>query len=344
MDIPLAVNMRHIRAFLAIAQHGSFTRAADQLGLSQPALTICIRQLEECLGLAVFNRTTRKVLLTFAGREFLPTARRLLSEFEAALTNMQAHADSQRGRVSVASLPSVAAEWLPPTVSHFARTYPQVSVEITVEDSPGVYRRVRENEVNFGFVGQLKPTPDLSVRKLQSEVIGLVCRPDHPLAKRRAPLTWSDLEGCNVLDSGNDDCIRTVLAEHPQLTHTLTSSLYRTNKAAILLAMVEEGIGVTAMPLMAVPREYRSIMTFRPLHEPAVERTVYLVQRRSHVLSAAENRFIETALSMVDRTIDARTKETPPSTRQSRRTLPVPNASSRPRASKAKAKSLGSSE
>jgi DNA-binding transcriptional LysR family regulator len=165
MEIPLAVNMRHIRAFLAIAQHASFTRAADHLALSQPALTICIRQLEECLGLAVFNRTTRRVSLTFAGQEFLPTARRLLSEFEAALSNMQAHADSQRGRVAVAALPSVAAEWLPSTVSHFARTYPQVSIEITAEDSRGVYRCVRENEVNFGFAGQLNPAPDMSIRR-----------------------------------------------------------------------------------------------------------------------------------------------------------------------------------
>lgn len=301
MEIPLAVNMRHIRAFLAIAQHASFTRAADQLALSQPALTICIRQLEDCLGLAVFNRTTRRVSLTFAGQEFLPTARRLLSEFEAALSNMQAHADSQRGRVSVAALPSVAAEWLPPTVSHFARTYPQVSIEITAEDSRGVYRCVRENEVNFGFAGQLNPAPDLTVRKLQAEAIGLVCRPDHPLAKIRAPLRWSDIEGCSFLDSGNDDCFRIVLAQFPHLTQTLTSAQYRTNKAAILMAMIEEGIGVTAMPLMAVPREYRSILAFRPLHEPVVDRSVYLVQRRNHTPSAAENRFIETTLATVAR-------------------------------------------
>ena len=301
MEIPLAVNMRHIRAFLAIAQHGSFTRAADHLALSQPALTICIRQLEECLGLSVFNRTTRRLSLTFAGQEFLPTARRLLSEFEAALTNMQAHADSQRGRVSVAALPSVAAEWLPPTVSHFARTYPQVSIEITAEDSRGVYRCVRENEVNFGFAGQLNPAPDLSVRRLQAEAIGLVCRPDHPLAKIRSPLRWSDLEGCSFLDSGNDDCFRTVLAQFPNLTQTLTGAQYRTNKAAILMALIEEGVGVTAMPLMAMPREYRSILAFRPLHDPVIDRSVYLVQRRNHTLSAAENRFIETTLATVER-------------------------------------------
>lgn len=319
MEIPLAVNMRHIRAFLAVAQHGSFTRAADHLALSQPALTICIRQLEQCLGLAIFNRTTRRVSLTFAGREFLPTARRLLSEFEAALTNLQAHADSQRGQVSVAALPSVAAEWLPPTVSHFARTYPQVSIEITVEDSPGVYRRVRENEANFGFAGQLNPAPDLSVRKLQAEAIGLVCRPDHPLAKRRTPLRWSDLEGCNFLDSGNDDCVRTVLAQLPRLTQTLTSAQYRTNKAAILVAMIEEGIGVTAMPLMAVPREYRTILAFRPLQEPVVDRSVYLVQLRNHMLSAAENRFIETALTMVDRLGK-------PETKAGSRATPIPTA------------------
>lgn len=306
MEIPHAVDMRHIRAFLAVAQQGSFTRAADHLALSQPALTICIRQFEERLGLPVFNRTARRVSLTAAGREFLPTARRLLSEFDAALANMQAHADSQRGRVSVAALPSVAAEWLPPTVSHFARTYPQVSIEISVEDSPSVYRRVRETDVNFGFAGQLRPAPDLAIRKLQAEEIGLVCRPDHPLARRRSPLRWRDLVGCNFLDSGNDDCVRTVLAQIPRLAQTLTSTQYRTNKAAILVAMIEEGIGVTAMPLMAVPREHRTMLAFRPLREPVVERVVYLVQRRNHTLSAAENRFIETALATLDRTGSSR--------------------------------------
>lgn len=300
MDISFSVDMRHIRAFLAVARHGSFTRAAADLALSQPALTICVRQLEDSLGLAVFNRTTRRVTLTPAGREFLPAAQQLAGDFESALSMLKAHADVQRGRVAVAAIPSVASEWLPPMVSQFARAFPKIAIEIVSDNSPGIIRRLREGEVNFGFVGLLNASNDTVARELYAEPIQLVCRRDHPLAMREGPLCWRDLDGHEFLDSGNDDCTRTVLAELPFLSETLTGAQYRTNKAAILVAMVDEGIGVTAMPAFAVPREYRAKLAFRPLAEPLVQRKIYLVTRRDHTMSPAEDRFVADALVMIE--------------------------------------------
>ena len=102
------VNLRHIRAFLAVAQLASFTRAADRLSLSQPALTICIRQLEDLVGVALFNRTTRRVRLTKAGEDFLPTAERLIHDFEAAIDDVRAIAERRHGRVSLATISLIA--------------------------------------------------------------------------------------------------------------------------------------------------------------------------------------------------------------------------------------------
>lgn len=311
MDI--SVDIRHIRAFLAVARHGSFTRAASDLALSQPALTICVRQLEDNLGLAVFNRTTRRVTLTPAGREFLPAAQRLTEDFESALSMLKAHADVERGRVAVAAIPSVASEWLPPMVSRFARAFPKIAIEIVSDNSPGIIRRLREGEVNFGFVGLLNASNDTIARELYAEPIQLVCRKDHPLAMRKGPLCWRDLEGHEFLDPGNDDCTRTVLAELPFLSETLTGAQYRTNKAAILVAMIDEGIGVTAMPAFAVPREYRAKLAFRPLAEPLVQRKIYLVTRRDHTMSPAEGRFVAEALAMIEqlRRVDKDVAATP---------------------------------
>lgn len=299
MTHSLSIGIRHIRAFLAVSNQGSFTRAAQDIGLSQPALTICIRQLEDNLGLPVFSRTTRRVALTSAGEEFLPVAQRLMRDFDGALSMLKAHADVQRGHISVASLPSIAAEWLPPIISGFARSFPKVGISIISESSPAVVRLLRTHEVNFGFVGLPYAERDMVASELYAEPIHLVCRKDHPLAALPHPLRWLDLLGHEFLDSGNDDCIRTVVMEVPALAQTLSGARYRTNKAAILVAMLYEGIGVTAMPILAVPREYRSKLAFRPLSDPVVYRRIYLLTRRDHAMSPAERKFMEDALAVV---------------------------------------------
>jgi DNA-binding transcriptional LysR family regulator len=299
MTVSLSVDMRHIRAFLTVSNHGSFTRAAQEIGLSQPALTICIRQLEENLGLHVFSRTTRRVTLTPAGEEFLPVAQRLMRDFDGALSMLKAHADVQRGQISVACLPSIASEWLPPIISSFARSFPQVGITIVSESSPAIVRLLRTHEVNFGFVGLPYAERDMVAKEIHAEPIHLVCPRDHPLATGSRPLRWIDLLGHEFLDPGNEDCIRTVVTAVPALAQTLSGARYRANKAAILAAMLCEGIGVTAMPLLAVPREYRAKLAFRQLSEPVVYRRIYLLTRRDHLMSPAEQRFIEDTLGLV---------------------------------------------
>jgi len=99
-------SIRHIRAFLAVARDGSFTRAAESLHLTQSTLTGTIKQLEEQAGLTLFDRTTRQVLLSGEGERFLPVAERLLSDFDTAMTDLRAVAEQQQGQVGIAASPS----------------------------------------------------------------------------------------------------------------------------------------------------------------------------------------------------------------------------------------------
>src|SRR5258707_4649003 len=104
------INLHQLRIFVAVARLGNFTRAAERLHLSQPSLSLHIRQLEADLGVRLFDRSTRSVALTSAGADFLPGAERLLEDFEATVGAVADLAARRRGRVAVAVLPSVAAE------------------------------------------------------------------------------------------------------------------------------------------------------------------------------------------------------------------------------------------
>lgn len=293
------INLRHIRAFVAVAEVGSFTRAAGRLAVSQSALTVSIQQLEASIGLALFNRTTRRVTLTEAGTELLPTAERLLRDFQTAVADMQAIVDFRRGRVGVAALPSICAEWLPPIVGRFARDYPNIHVEVISGNSHSVYRRVANKEVDFGFAGQILANGEIWHQKVATQPVELVCPPEHPLASLPEPVRWCDLKGSTFISAGNDDALNRVIADHPELSETLRDTRYRTNKAEIVAAMVKENIGVTAVSPMILPEGIRKHLVTRKLSEPEVTRKIYLIRRHGRTLSPTAQFFLGESLKVV---------------------------------------------
>ena len=293
MNAASSVNLRHIRAFLAVAQLASFTRAADRLSLSQPALTICIRQLEDLVGVTLFNRTTRRVRLTKAGEDFLPTAERLIHDFEAAIADVRAIAERQQGRVSLATIPSIANRWLPGIVAQFLREYPGIGLHLHDNNSHGVRRMVRRGHVDFGVAGLWELDRELEFTPILKDRVGLVCRLDHPLAQRSAPLHWIDLQGQTFLDMGHEERIRTVVGQVPELADTLCSTKYGIANTATVVALLEAGIGVTALPAMAIPKSSRSLLAFVPLTEPRIERTICIVRRKGETLSPAAQVMLE---------------------------------------------------
>ena len=122
--------LRELEAFLGVARFGNFTRAARSLHMSQPALTVRIRHLEDALGVRLLDRTTRSVALTQVGREFLPVVERVLGEIDAVAVNARELAGKRRGLVTVAALPSIASTLLPATVAAFKTSHPGITVRL----------------------------------------------------------------------------------------------------------------------------------------------------------------------------------------------------------------------
>ena len=147
----LDLSIRHLRALVVVAEYRNFAAAATDLGVSQPTLTRAVRKAEDLLGVTLFTRTTRRVALTAAGREFMPMAERLLSDLGLGIRNIRELADVERGQVVIASLMTIAHGILPTVVRQFAEQYSSVAVELREGVQARVLEEVRGGSADFGL-------------------------------------------------------------------------------------------------------------------------------------------------------------------------------------------------
>jgi DNA-binding transcriptional LysR family regulator len=168
------IALRQVEAFVAVARERSFTRAAAALGVSQSALTLQIRGLEEALGLTLFDRTTRSVSPTDLAAAFLPTAERLLGGFDQFVDDLTAHAEKERGSVVIAAAASFIALVLAPAATRLADHYPNIELRLIEEGTEQVTRRLLSGEVDLGITSLTRPAPGLESTVLLRDVFGVL--------------------------------------------------------------------------------------------------------------------------------------------------------------------------
>ena len=179
-------DLRHIRAFLALARAGSFTRAAAELNMAQPTLTVQIQQLEVAVGVKLFDRNKRHVALTQAGRDLLVPLERILRDIEAIATSTEELLEHRRGLVTVAALPSVAAGLLPRAIRKLSESYPGITVRVYDGVAFTVAAMVKAGQVDFGISSQTYGDRELTSRVLMMDRLCAVVAPSHPLARKRS--------------------------------------------------------------------------------------------------------------------------------------------------------------
>lgn len=279
-----------LRAFLAIADTGSFRAGADALSLSQSALSRRIDKLEAGLGIRLLDRTTRRVELTTLGRGFVPKARNVLHELERALLGIRDVAERLSGEVTFACVPSAVAHFLPPVIARYHAELPGIRLRVLDESSIDIVATVARGEADFGITYIGTGDPDIAFEPLLEEPFVVACPADHPLARRRR-VRWAELGGHDVIalapGTGNRLLIDVALAGQLQRPRWFCE----VNHVTALLSFVEAGLGVGVVPRMALPQAGPHAVRGVPLVEPAVTRTLGVVSRRGKVLSPASERF-----------------------------------------------------
>ncbi len=279
------MSLRQLRAFVAVAQTGSFSRAARQLAMSQSALSQAVQQLEAEVGVRLLDRTTRSVQLSAMGSEFLPGIQRLLADLDHQVQDLQDLKEHRRGHVAVTCVPSVALRLLPAVLAQFQQAHPMVSVAVREAPRHQIITALRSGDAELGIANVPGDDPDLDSAFLLTDTFALVMRRDHPLAARET-VTWAESAAAGVIAMAPGTGIRLEM-ERGLPTTSATLPHHEAEHPATLLAMVEAGVGVAPLPSLAWPRPDHPELTFRPLTAPRVERQLFLIKRSGRDLSPA---------------------------------------------------------
>ena len=280
-----------MRVFVAIAEGRSFLRAAEQLHLSQPAISRRVQKLEATVGTPLLERTSRTVRLTPAGQEILPLLRRLLEELDESLMGVMASGERQAGRLTIASIPSATVRFLPAVLEALGRDYRNVRVRVLDLSATECAEAVRTGQAEFAITLPVSSDGDLIYEPLTDDPYGLVCRADDPLAKLADP-AWGDLAGQRLVTvhprSGN----RTALDAGLARAGIELRWFYEVTRLTSALALVDAGLGPSVLPRLACEGPDARDLVWKPLCDPTIVRTIGLLRRPAAPISPAAARLV----------------------------------------------------
>jgi DNA-binding transcriptional LysR family regulator len=279
-------NLNDLQAFRAVAELSNFRKAAEALHVSQPAFSRRIEKLEEALGVQLLERTTRRVSLTSVGRDFDRKVQQLLDDLDHTLLGIRGVATTRMGEVTIACVPSTVYYFVSQVISRYHERYPKVRVKIFDASANEVLTAVSRSEADFGlnFVGAQEP--DIEFRPLMEERFVAACRRDHPLARKRR-VTWTELAQYDYISVSKASGNRLLLDQALSGLPGRPQAIYETQHVTTMLGLVEAGLGVAAVPSIAMPAADHPLLVSVPLLDPVISRRIGLIQRKGRALSPA---------------------------------------------------------
>jgi len=284
-------SLPQIRSFVAIAKLGSFTRAARAVNLSQPALTVQIRQLESVLDVKVLDRNTRSVRLTRVGEELVPVFERLLHELDAVVAGAKELASKSHGIVRLACLPSFAATLLPAAIVAFRAKHP--GVQFVLKDGVGrrIINWVKTGDADFALAGGEVNDPELHTAVLMRDRLHAIYLSPHPLDKEKTIAAESLMRHPLIL-MDEESTVRQVVdrafAERGLAIKPAIEATYM----ATAVGMVRAKLGVALLPSTAIEARPVGRLRSRPIEGRSFWRSIFIVRRAGRTLPPASESFL----------------------------------------------------
>ncbi|MBB3064531.1 LysR family transcriptional regulator [Limibacillus halophilus] len=274
MDINLS--LRHLRAFVAVADCGGYSAASRQVNLAQSALSRTIKEIEDELAVSLFDRTTRRVSLTAAGEQLLLNAREAIASFDGAFLRFQHYREGLSGTVSLAALSSVASILLPPVIFEFQSLRPNVRVSLEDGFAGEVVDSVMQGRVDFGITSLPRKKGRLICEKIAADTLTCICSSRHRFASKRS-IEWRDIEGEDFVSFALSSSIFEVVEQGLRSADVSLGNITKARDIGTVAGLVSSDLGISVVPSLVLPMmqfcEYRGM----PLSNPVVERNIYLI-------------------------------------------------------------------
>jgi LysR family hydrogen peroxide-inducible transcriptional activator len=280
--------LRQLQYVVAVADQLSFRKAAEVCHVSQPSLSAQLAQLEDALGVRLFERDRRRVLLTSAGALLVDRARRLLVDTDQLIEAAKLAGDALAGTLNVGVIPTIAPYLLPSVTPAVRKKYPRLTLLWTEDKTDVLIRSLEAGTLDAAVLAlEAKLGGNIDSETIARDPFVLVTAADHPLGVKGKPLSAADLRGEDVLLLDEGHCFREQALSFcaSARAHELE---FRATSLPTLVQMVAGGAGVTLLPKLALATETsRSDLRVRTFSDPAPNRTLVLVWRKYSPLQGA---------------------------------------------------------
>jgi LysR family carnitine catabolism transcriptional activator len=285
------LNLRQLDAFVRVARLGGFSRAAEQMHLSQAGLSILVRKLEQRLALKLLERTTRSVSLTTAGRAVLPIAERMLQDAHALLYNSKQLMDRQSQRVLLALPPLLAATVLPGVLVQFQQDHPGVVVGFRECVREEQVSRIFSRDVDFALGFSVQESAELESTTIARDQVCIAVPADHPLAQK-SRVRWSELLAYRIIVNAPGSGARTIAENAFAAMGETLHPAFETSNHLTAVELAGKGLGVAIVSSSVRHLAPSLDVAVRTLNAPVIVRPLKLLKRRGEVLSAPADAFI----------------------------------------------------
>ena len=287
------LTLRQLRAFAAVAESGSFTAAAASLHLTQSALSVLVRELEREMGVQLFDRHTRRVQLSEAGREFQPSVQRLLTDLAAAVADVTDLRDKKKGVLRLAAPQLMACTLMPRVIAAYRERYPDIDVRLADTLPEHLLSGVLSGEVELAVGQDVAVDSAIERRILFRDRHWLICPPGHPFARRRK-VRWHELEPYTFIAPTRDFRQRVLPELEPAARGLmLRSTTQEVSYMTTALGMVASGLGLTVCPTYSASLVRAHGLQMVRLDQPDFHREVCVYGASKRSLSPAAASFVE---------------------------------------------------
>jgi LysR family hydrogen peroxide-inducible transcriptional activator len=271
------MELHQLRYVCAVAETGSFSRAAERCQIAQPSLSQQVLKLEEELGAKLFDRLGRGIRLTESGRAFLPHARAILDQVDVARTSVAAKNSGIRGSVTLGAIPTIAPYMIPHSTAAFTKRLPEARLRIVEETTPVLIEGLRDLSIDFALLALPLRCKDLELEPIRTEPLLAALPKTHPLASNDS-LSLAELRGESLVMLRDGHCFRDLSVSLCRSANVNPTIAFESGQFSSILGMVAAGLGLSLVPEMAIDRH--AACRYIRLRESHAVRTIVLASLR----------------------------------------------------------------
>jgi len=289
------MEIRSLEVFLSVAKHLNFTRAGEEVNLSQPSVSVRIRQLETELGVKLFEQLGKRVGLTEAGSLLIPHARRVIAAIEDAKHTIDELQGLERGSLRIGASTTPGMYLIPKAIARFKARYPKIEIQLGIKDTRQVEEGVARNEFDFGFVGGHLAGDEVEAQSWLTDQLVLVVAPAHPLARKKS-VKLEDLRKEKFILREPGSATRATITSHLLRSNLTVEPIMEMENPESVKKAVQSGLGIAFISLFAVETELKAkTLVAVVVRSIDIRRELKIVHRKDKHLSRAARAFIEMA-------------------------------------------------